>query len=174
MKIVIPDLVSNSYFPSIAAVELGFFKQEGLDVELELVFPVNKSYEWLRDGKADFVGGSAHSILAAFPEWRGAKLLGALAQGMYWFLIMRTDLGAKRGDVSIVKGRKIGAAPWVDFGLKQLLKDAGIDEKRDSVEIMPVPGATGAGVSFGVNAARALEEGKIEKIKPKKTGAALT
>jgi len=162
MKIVIPDLVSNSYFPSIAAVELGFFKQEGLDVELELVFPVNKSYEWLRDGKADFVGGSAHSILAAFPEWRGAKLLGALAQGMYWFLVMRADLKAKRGDVSIVKGRKIGAAPWVDFGFKQLLKDAGIDEQRDGVEVMPVPGSTGAGVSFGVNAAKALEEGKID------------
>ena len=162
MKIVIPDLVSNSYFPSIAAVELGFFKQEGLDVELELVFPVNKSYEWLRDGKADFVGGSAHSILAAFPEWRGAKLLGALAQGMYWFLVMRADLRAKRGDVAIVKGRKIGAAPWVDFGLKQLLVDAGIDEKRDRVEIAPVPGATGAGVSFGVNAAKALEDGKID------------
>jgi ABC-type nitrate/sulfonate/bicarbonate transport system substrate-binding protein len=162
MKIVIPDLVSNSYFPSIAAVELGFFKQEGLDVELELVFPVNKSYEWLREGKADFVGGSAHSILAAFPEWHGANLLGALAQGMYWFLIMRTNLKAKRGDVSVVKGRKIGAAPWVDFGLKQLLKDVGIDEKRDGVEIMPVPGATGAGVSFGVNAAKALEDGKID------------
>lgn len=162
MKIVIPDLVSNSYFPSIAAVELGFFKQEGLDVELELVFPVSKSYEWLRDGKADFVGGSAHSILAAFPEWRGAKLLGALAQGMYWFLVMRVDLNAKRGEVSIVKGRRIGAAPWVDYGLKQLLRDSGIDEQRDRVEIMPVPGSTGAGVSFGVNAAKALEEGKID------------
>jgi ABC-type nitrate/sulfonate/bicarbonate transport system substrate-binding protein len=162
MKIVIPDLVSNSYFPTIAAVELGLFKQEELDIELELVFPVNKSYEWLREGKADFVGGSAHSILAAFPEWRGARLLGALAQGMYWFLIMRADLKAKRGDVSIVKGRKIGAAPWVDFGLKQLLRDSGVDEKRDSVEIMPVPGSTGAGVSFGVNAAKALEDGKID------------
>lgn len=162
MKIVIPDLVSNSYFPSIAAVELGFFKQEGLEIELELVFPVNKSYEWLREGKADFVGGSAHSILAAFPEWGGAKLLGALAQGMYWFLIMRADLKAKRGDISVVKGRKIGAAPWVDYGLKQLLKDAGIDEKGDGVEIMPVPGSTGAGVSFGVNAAKALEDGKID------------
>jgi ABC-type nitrate/sulfonate/bicarbonate transport system substrate-binding protein len=162
MKIVIPDLVSNSYFPTIAAVELGLFKREGLDVELELVFPVNKSYEWLRDGRADFVGGSAHSVLAAFPEWRGAKLLGALAQGMYWFLVMRADLGAKRGDVSIVKNRRIGAAPWVDYGLKQLLKDVGIDERRDRVEIAPVPGATGAGVSFGVNAAKALEERKID------------
>jgi len=27
----------------------------------------------------------AHGALAAFTEWRGVKLLGALAQGMYWF-----------------------------------------------------------------------------------------
>jgi NitT/TauT family transport system substrate-binding protein len=162
MKIVIPDMISNSYFPSIAAVELGFFKQEGLDMELELVFPVNKSYELLRDGAADFVGGSAHSVLAAFPDWRGAKLLGALGQGMYWFLIMRADLNAKRGDVSVVKGKRIGAAPWVDYGFKKLLVDAGIDIARDHVTVMPVPGSTGAGVSFGVNAAKALEEGKID------------
>ncbi len=162
MKIVIPDLVSNSYFPSIAAVELGFFKQEGLDVELELIFPVDKCYQAMRDGKADFVGGSAHSILAAFPDWKGAKLLGALAQGMYWFLVMRADLNAKRNDVSVVKGKRIGAAPWVNYGFKRLLVDAGIDEARDNVTVMPVPGSTGAGVSFGVNAARALEEGKID------------
>ncbi len=30
MKIAVPDLVTNSYFPAIAAVELGFFQQEGL------------------------------------------------------------------------------------------------------------------------------------------------
>ena len=38
MKIAIPDMISNSYFPAAAAVELGFFKQEGLDMELELIF----------------------------------------------------------------------------------------------------------------------------------------
>ncbi len=162
MKIVIPDLISNSYFPSIAAVELGFFKEEGLDMELELLFPVHLSYEALRDGKADFVGGSAHSILAAFPDWKGAKLLGALGQGMYWFLVMRADLNAKRGDVNVVKGKKIGAAPWVDYGLKRLLVDAGIDAQRDGVTIMPVPGSLNAGVSFGVNAAKALEDGIID------------
>ena len=41
MKIAIPDLVSNSYFPAVAAVDLGFFKEEGLDMELELIFPVD-------------------------------------------------------------------------------------------------------------------------------------
>ena len=100
MKVVIPDLVSNSYFPAIAAVEMGFFKEEGLDAELEMIYPVDNCYRALRDGKCDFVGGSAHSVPAAFTEWQGAKLLGTLAKHTYWFLIMRSDLKAKRGDVT--------------------------------------------------------------------------
>src|SRR6266481_3207960 len=163
MKLAVPDLISNSYFPAVAAVELGFFKQEGLDVELELVFPVDKAYRALRDGAVDFVGGSAHSAVAAFPEWQGAKLLCAQAQGMYWFLVMRADLGARRGDVGIVRGRRIGAAPWVEMGLRRLLIEAGIDLARDGVTIAPVPGASGAGViNFGLTAAKALEDGTID------------
>src|SRR4051812_17869523 len=163
MKLAVPDMISNSYFPAIAAIELGFFKEEGLDVELELIFPVDKAYAALRDGAVDFVGGSAHSALAAFPEWEGVKLLCAQAQGMYWFLVMHADLGAVRGDVGIVRGRSIGAAPWVEMGLRRLLIEAGIDLQRDRVTIAPVPGASGAGViNFGLSAAKALEDGKID------------
>lgn len=164
MKLAVPDLVSNSYFPAAAAVELGFFAAEGLDVSLELVFPVDRAYRELRDGHIDFVGGSAHSVLAAFPEWDGAKLLCAQAQGMYWFLVMRADLGARRGEVEIVKGRTIGAAPWVDMGLRRLLSEAGIDPQRDRVAIVPVPGVaiSGGVVNFGLTAARALEDGLID------------
>lgn len=162
MKLAVPDMISNSYFPAIAAIELGFFKREGLDVELEMIFPVDKSYMALRDGAVDFVGGSAHSALAAFPEWQGVKLICAQAQGMYWFLVMRKDLGAKRGDISAVKGRRIGAAPWVEMGLRRLLIEAGIDLERDDVKIAPVPGAQGAGVNFGITAARSLADGKID------------
>jgi ABC-type nitrate/sulfonate/bicarbonate transport system substrate-binding protein len=160
MKLAVPDLISNSYFPAAAAVELGFFEREGLDVSLELIFPVSKAYEALRDDQVDFVGGSAHSALAAFPEWNGAKLLCAQGQGMYWFLVMHSDLKPTRGDLSVVKGRSIGAAPWVDMGLRRLLLEAGIG--ADEVKIAPVPGAQGAGVNFGVTAAKALEERKID------------
>src|SRR5436853_4242049 len=137
MKIAVPDVVSNSYFPALAAVELGFFRREGLDVALELIFPVDQAYLALRDGAVDFVGGSAHSALAAFPQWRGAKLLCAQAQGMYWFLVMHADFRAKRGEVAAVKGRRIGAAPWVELGLRRLLIEAGIDPARDDVKIAP-------------------------------------
>src|SRR5580692_10924852 len=162
MKIAVPDLISNSYFPAAAAVELGFFRQFGLDVSLEMIFPVDKAYRALRDGEVDFVGGSAHSALAAFPEWKGCKLLCAQGQGMYWFLVMRSDLKAKRGDLEVVKGRRIGAAPWVEMGLRRLLGEAGLDPARDGIAIAPVPGATGAGVNFGLTAAKALEDGKID------------
>ena len=162
MRLVVPDLVSNSYFPVIAAGDLGFFKREGLDIEVELLFPVSAAYEALRDGRVDFVGGSAHSVLAAFPAFRGAKLLAAQAQGMYWFLVMRSDLGAKRGQLESVKGRTIGAAPWVEMGLRALLIAAGIDPAAGQVRIIPVPGAQGAGINFGVTAAKALEERRID------------
>jgi NitT/TauT family transport system substrate-binding protein len=162
MKLAVPDMISNSYFPAEAAVELGFFKAEGLDVALELIFPVDRCYEAMRDGAVDFVGGSAHSMLAAFPRFRGAKLICAQAQGMYWFLVMHADFRAQRGDIAVVKGRSIGAAPWVDKGLRGLLVAAGIDLDRDKVKIAPVPGSMGAGINFGVTAAKALEERKID------------
>src|SRR5438270_2223825 len=162
IKLAVPDLISNSYFPAAAAVELGFFREQGIDAQLELSFPVDKAYAALAEGKVDFVGGSAHSALAAFPEWKGAKLLCAQAQGMYWFLVMHNRFNARRGDVSCVKGRSIGAAPWVDLGLRRLLIEAGIDLVRDEVRIAPVPGAQGAGVNFGVTAAKALEAQNID------------
>jgi NitT/TauT family transport system substrate-binding protein len=162
MRLVVPDLISNSYFPVIAAADLGFFARAGLEVEVELLFPVSTAYEALRNGQVDFVGGSAHSVLAAFPEFRGARLLAAQAQGMYWFLVMSKELKARRGNLECVKGRTIGAAPWVEMGLRALLTSAGIDLTADQVKIVPVPGAKGAGVNFGVTAARALEEGLID------------
>ena len=154
VRVAIPDLVSPSYFPAIAAVELGFLP----DATIELLYPVTKTYEELREGRLDFVGGAAHAALYAFKDWHGAKLLCALAQHMYWFLVVRNDLEPKRGDLSVVKGRRIGAAPGPVDGLKQLLKRAGVTE----VQIGPVPGAVGEKASFGLAAARALAEGKID------------
>jgi NitT/TauT family transport system substrate-binding protein len=162
MKVAIPDLISPSYFPAIAAVELGCFKQEGIDATLELLYPVTKTYEELRDGRLDFVGGAAHAVLYAFKDWQGGKLLCALAQHMYWFLVLKKDVNAKKGDLRAVKGLRIGAAPGPVDGLKRMLVAAGIDPQKD-LSIGPVPGFTvGQTASFGLLAAKALEDGKID------------
>jgi NitT/TauT family transport system substrate-binding protein len=162
MKLAIPDLISNSYFPALAAAELGFFAREGIDVSAELIFPVDRAYAALRDGEVDFVGGAAHGALAAFPAWRGVRLLGALSQRMYWFLVMRAELGIAHGDLAALTGRRIGAAPWVEMGLRRLLVASGIDPGRNRIEIGPVPGATGSSVNFGLTTAEALAAGKID------------
>jgi NitT/TauT family transport system substrate-binding protein len=162
MKLAVPDKISPSYFVAEAAIELGMFKAEGLDVSLELVYPVDKAYAALRDGTIDFVGGAAHAVPSAFLGFKGAKLIAAQAQGMYWFLVMRADLKGKRGDLSIVKGRTIGAAPWVNTGLRGLLPAAGIDLERDKVTIAPVPGIADTVPNFGVMAARAVEQGRLD------------
>jgi ABC-type nitrate/sulfonate/bicarbonate transport system substrate-binding protein len=161
IRVAIPDMVSPSYFPVIAAVELGFFAKEGLDATIELLFPVTRTFEELREGRLDFVGGAAHAALYAFGDWRGCKLLCALSQNMYWFLVVRRDLGAKRGDLRALKGLRIGAAPGPVDGLKRVLAESGIDPGRD-VRIGPVPGTASSGVSFGMAAARALEDGAVD------------
>lgn len=79
---------------------------------------------------------------------------------MYWFLVMRADLGVERGDVEALRGRTIGAAPWVDLGLQQLVIDAGLE--LGEVDIRPVPGVGGTSTNFGLTAARALAAGVID------------
>jgi len=162
MRIAVPDLVSNSYFPVIAAATLGLFRQQGIDVAVELVSPLPDCMQALRDGRVDFVGASAHAPLLAFPEWQGAKLLCAQSQGTYWFLVTRKELGITRGDLAALKGRRIAAVPFVGAALRRMLAAVGLDAKRDGIEIMMPEEAKAPGVNFGVAAARALKQGTID------------
>lgn len=173
MRLAVPDLVSNSYFPAVAAGALGFYAQEGLDLTVELISPIDACVKALRDGRVDFIGASAHAPLLAFEQWRGAKLLCAQSQGMYWFLVMRTDLAIARGDLQALKGRRIAAVPFVAVALERLLIAAGIDPQREGISIGPPPGALGPGVNFGVVAAAALERREIDGFFANGMGAAL-
>lgn len=161
MRIATPDLVTNSYFPALAAEELGLYREEGLDAHVELL-PSLEAVNALRDGAVDFVAGGAHTTLLAFPGWKGAKVVVTLSQGTPWLLVLRADLSARRGDVGAVKGLRIGAAAGPDHAFLRLLHEAGIDPARDGITIAPVPGALAAGASFGVIAALALERGLVD------------
>ena len=135
MRLTVADAISPSYFVAIAAVELGFFQQEGID--MEFVFSPPDPSQALRDGAIDFVGGSPYTGLRAFPGWRGGALLCALSHYNYWFLAVRSGIKCERGDVSAVKGLRLTASVLPGLALKRLLEEGGIDLQRDNVRIVP-------------------------------------
>lgn len=153
MRLAVPDLICPSYLPVIAAIDLVRARAEGLDVTLELPYPVTDSAAALRDGTIDFLTGAAHAPMYAFPGWRGAKLVAALSQNTCWFLMVRPDF-----TLASLAGAKIGAAPGPDLDLSRMLEAAGIS----GVEVGPVPATEGAGTSFGLAASQALSEGLID------------
>ena len=139
-RLVVADLDSPSYFVATAAVELGFFREEGIDAEVEHVYGALSGPERLRNGEVHFMGGPAYMATRAFPGWKGAKLLCALAQYSYWFLAVRADLNVKRGDLGALKGLRISSSTaFPEVGLRHLLKHSGIDLERDKVSIVPMP-----------------------------------
>jgi NitT/TauT family transport system substrate-binding protein len=139
-RLVVADLDSPSYFVATAAVELGFFREEGIDAEVERAYGALNGPERLRNGEVHFLGGPAYMATRAFPGWKGVKLLCALAQYSYWFLAVRTELNIRRGDLDALKGLRISASTaFPEVGLRHLLKQAGIDLERDKVSIVPMP-----------------------------------
>jgi len=140
MRITVADAISPSYFVAIAAVQLGFFEEEGVD--MEFVFPPADPSRALREGVVDFYGGSPYTGLHAFPGWRGGVLLCALSHYTYWFLAVRSDLEFERGDVSAVKGLRLSASALPGLTMKRVLEEAGIDLQRDNVRIVATPRRT--------------------------------
>jgi ABC-type nitrate/sulfonate/bicarbonate transport system substrate-binding protein len=161
LRIAAVDLISNTCFPALAADELGFFKDEGLDVRIELAAMLGAT-KALRAGHADaMIAGSVHDVLTEFPDWNGVKIAVALSQGTPWLLTVRADLPAQRGDLNALRGLRLTAAEGPDLALKQMLLGVGIDPSRD-LQIIELPGAKSRDVSFGVFAARALEAQQID------------
>jgi ABC-type nitrate/sulfonate/bicarbonate transport system substrate-binding protein len=160
-RLLVADLDSPSYFVATAAAELGFFKQQG--IEIELVQGAKNGPERMRDGSLHFFGGPAYAATRAFPAWRGVKLLCALAQYSYWFMAVRADLDVRRGDIDAVKGLRISSSTaWPGLGLRHMLAEAGIDLVRDNVQIVPSPSTNKDERWRGRDGVTAIEQGAAD------------
>ena len=138
MRITVADAISPSYFVAIAAVQLGFFKEEGVD--MEFVFPPADRRR-LAGGRRRLLGGSPYTGLHAFPGWRGGAVLCALSPtptGSGGPL--RSEVRARRRQCGerLAAERLRPARPH----LKRLLGEAGIDFQRDNVRIVASPRST--------------------------------
>lgn len=158
MRIAVPDFVSSTTFPLLAARELGLFEEERQEVEIVLI-PGLGAVQSLRDGAVDFAVGPAHASMMIFPESRGVKLVATVSQGTPWMLVMKAGL-AQRGEIEKVKGHRIAVDRGPGVVFKYLLREAGIDIERDGVQI--IPPTNDPDISFGVAAGRALVEGEVD------------
>ena len=105
----------------------------------ELIFPVDDANKALRDGKVDFVGGSAHSTLAGF---RNGRVLSLSAPFAGYVLVSR------RGRISRLRWviltpespnlQRLGRS-----GLRALLKEEGIDPDTEVNSFHPRHCCTG-------------------------------
>lgn len=136
-RLMVADVDSPSYFVATAAVKLGFFKKEGVDIEFIPEYGAKHGPEQLRDGAIHFFGGPAFAATRAFPAWKGAKLLCALAQHSYWFMGLRKDIEIARGDVKALKGLRISSSfAFPRTALRHMLVEAGLDMDHDEVRIL--------------------------------------
>jgi len=136
-RLMVADVDSPSYFVATAAVKLGFFKKEGVDIEFVPEYGAKHGPEQLRDGAIHFFGGPAFAATRAFPAWKGAKLLCALAQHSYWFMGVRKDIEIARGDVKALKGLRISSSfAFPRTALRHMLVEAGLDMDHDEVRIL--------------------------------------
>ena len=139
-QLMVADLGSPSYFVATAAMSLGFFKEEG--IEMGRVEGSMRGTAGLKDGTLHFYGGAAYAPLKTFPNFQGVKLLCALAQYSYWFMGIRADLDIKRGDINALKGLRISSSKnSPGMGLRHLLSESGINLDRDNVQIVDSPSA---------------------------------
>jgi NitT/TauT family transport system substrate-binding protein len=124
---------SMGYLPLFAAVHRGFFKDEGIDVEITIMLP-QLAHNALLTGDVDYHGVADSALhLAA----RGAPMKAIFfgARRPNYFLMAKPQIKS----VSELRGKHIGMARFgdtVELASRIALKREGLDLQRDAVPIL--------------------------------------
>jgi ABC-type nitrate/sulfonate/bicarbonate transport system substrate-binding protein len=156
-RMMVADYDSPSYFVATAAVKLGFFEREHVDVEFVAEYGAKHGPERLRGGDIHFFGGPAFAATRAFPAWKGVRLVAALAQHSYWFMGVRKDIDIRRGDIKALRGLRISSSfAFPRTALRHMLIQGGMDVDSNEVRIVESPPSTSE--THSLDGLRALQE----------------
>ncbi len=157
---------SLTFVPIYIAQNKGYFKDEGLDVNLVLAGGGPKALTALISGSAQFAASVLSDAIIAHRKGRkDVREIAALANGYTIPLVLRKDVATKRGitpqsplkdKVAAMKGLKMGVTTpgaGTDLLVRYLMLSHGFQPDRD-LQIVPVG---------GVDTMRAaLEAGRID------------
>lgn len=141
------------YAPQYVAMELGYFEEEGINLELVTGFGADKTMTALLSGEADigFMGSEASIYAYAEGATDYPVNFAQLTQRAGNFLVAREDLSDfKWEDLkgTTVLGGRAGGMPQMVF--EYILKENGIDPKKDLTIIQNIDfGLTAAAFSGG-------------------------
>lgn len=137
--------VGLPYLPFVIAQSRGYFKQQGLTVEIAVYSGGAKALQALLGGSADVVAGAYSNTISLAPK--GQKLVSFVTQAVcpgFVFGVTKSSHD-KIKTYADLKGKRIGvSSPGSSFhmGVNYLLSRAGV--KPDEVSIIGVGSSSGA------------------------------
>ena len=137
----VPALVSS---PIMIAVEKGFFKAGGLEIELESVATATDAMALLGTNRMQVLdGGVQANYFNAIASKYPIVIAGDRASTPLGHLVMiRLDLKDEIRSLADLKGRTIGVAGQgsiIGYEMDKLLRSAGTSLKETNVKILPFP-----------------------------------
>jgi len=137
----VPAMVSS---PLMIAREKGYFKQAGLDLELESVTTATDAMAHVGTNRMQVLEGSVqanffNALVSKYP----IIIAGDRASTPLGHLVMiRPDLKDEIKSLKDLKGRTIsiaGAGSIIAYEMDRLLKTVGLSLKDTNVKVMPIP-----------------------------------
>ncbi len=144
LKLRIADLPVTESLPLYVAIEKGYFKEEGIDVEIVRMDSPNLIIDAVLSGKVDMVSTGGALGIAAIAEQKNPNTLRifAVAGGDDKVPIegLMVKINSSIKTVQDLKGKKVGTIPGIQWRTisKQILNSYGLDTNDiNLIEIAP-------------------------------------
>ncbi len=145
------------YIPLTIAERKGFFKDAGLDVEINDFQGGSKSLEALMGGSADVTSGAYEHTLRMQQRGQAIKGFVLMGRGMQIAIGVRKELSAKIGGPADIKGMKFGvSAPGSSTHM--LLLSWAAKGGLKATDIVAI------GVGAGATVVAAIEKGQVDGV----------
>ena len=147
-KVVVSEFRGIGWVPVHIAYQLGYFSDEGLDVEFVVYKDGPIAFQGMHAGSSHFCLLSQEPILCAFDEGLKSELIAAVLKTRLYAFVSRPEIT----QVSQLKGKTVfagmpGSAPY-SF-VWSILKNAGLDPEKDVTFVNMEYGASAVALGQG-------------------------
>ena len=127
-----PQITAAFAYSSSLPIHLGYFKQEGLEVEVSPTAGAAAAMQLVVGGRADFAIGNPSGAMIAIQKGADVRFYYTSIRGDIFGLALPADSGLK--SLQDLKGKTIGVSSFASGGTnyaKGLMKTLGMESGRD-------------------------------------------